>query len=137
MLFSRGDHPSIHILMECFQEFKDVYGLAVNTSKPSIFTTDIQNDVLDGILARTEFAREDMPDRYLGIPLAAKRLSITNYSPLVDQIAGCMGKWTTKSLSFAGRLELIRSVIQGPSFGILREHRWPVRKFTIRRKKAD
>ncbi|KAL0461936.1 UNVERIFIED_CONTAM: hypothetical protein Slati_0081200 [Sesamum latifolium] len=28
-----------------------------------------------------------MPGRYLGIPLAAKRLSVTDYSPLVDQIA--------------------------------------------------
>ncbi|KAL0340017.1 UNVERIFIED_CONTAM: hypothetical protein Sradi_4518500 [Sesamum radiatum] len=99
--------------MECFQEFRDVSGFAVNTFKSSIFTAGIQNDVLDGILVRREFAREDMPDQYLGIPLAAKRLSITDYSLLVDQIAGCMGKWTAKSLSFVGRLELIRSVIQG------------------------
>ncbi|KAL0285577.1 UNVERIFIED_CONTAM: hypothetical protein Scaly_2814200 [Sesamum calycinum] len=42
---------------ECLQEFRDVSGLAVNTSKSSIFTASIQNDVLDGILARTEFAR--------------------------------------------------------------------------------
>ncbi|KAL0287461.1 UNVERIFIED_CONTAM: hypothetical protein Sangu_2690300 [Sesamum angustifolium] len=54
-----------------------------------------------------------MPVRYLGIPLAAQRLSVTDYSPLVDQIAGCIRKWTAKSLSFAGRLELIRSVLQG------------------------
>ncbi|KAL0354296.1 UNVERIFIED_CONTAM: hypothetical protein Sangu_1010900 [Sesamum angustifolium] len=32
MLFSRGDLPSIHILMECLQEFRDVSGLAVNTA---------------------------------------------------------------------------------------------------------
>ncbi|KAL2247098.1 UNVERIFIED_CONTAM: hypothetical protein Sindi_2562100 [Sesamum indicum] len=72
-------------------------------------TADIQNDELDGILARTEFARGEMPVRYLGIPLAAQRLSVTNYSPLVDQIVNCISKWTGKSLSYAGRLELIRS----------------------------
>ncbi|KAL0371934.1 UNVERIFIED_CONTAM: hypothetical protein Scaly_0875000 [Sesamum calycinum] len=38
MLFSRGDLPSIHILMECLQEFRDVSGLAVNTAKSNIFT---------------------------------------------------------------------------------------------------
>ncbi|KAL0449170.1 UNVERIFIED_CONTAM: hypothetical protein Slati_1473400 [Sesamum latifolium] len=37
MLFSRGNLPSVHILMECLQEFRDVFGLAVNTSKSSIF----------------------------------------------------------------------------------------------------
>ncbi|KAL0340374.1 UNVERIFIED_CONTAM: hypothetical protein Sradi_4554200 [Sesamum radiatum] len=69
---------------ECLQEFRDVSGLAVNTSKSSIFTASIQNDVLDGILARTEFARGNMFVRYLGILVAAKWLSITDYLPLVD-----------------------------------------------------
>ncbi|KAL2238095.1 UNVERIFIED_CONTAM: putative mitochondrial protein [Sesamum indicum] len=82
MLFSRGDLRSIHVLMECLQEFRDTSGLTVNTSKSSIFTAGIQNEELDGILARMEFARGEMP-------------------------------WTGKSLSYAGRLELIRSVIQG------------------------
>ncbi|KAK4397852.1 hypothetical protein Sango_1260700 [Sesamum angolense] len=113
MLFSRGDIPSIRILMECLQEFRDISGLAVNTAKSNIFTAGIQNDTLDEALAMTEFARGHMPVRYLGIPLAAQRLSVTDYSPLVDQIAGCIRNWTAKSLSFAGRLEFIRSVIQG------------------------
>ncbi|KAL0362130.1 UNVERIFIED_CONTAM: putative mitochondrial protein [Sesamum calycinum] len=86
MMFSRGDLPSIHILMECLQEFRDVSGLTVNTSKSSIFTAGIENNMLREILARTEFAMGEMPVR-----------------------------WAAKSLSFAGRLELIRSVIQGVS----------------------
>ncbi|KAK4394003.1 hypothetical protein Sango_1871100 [Sesamum angolense] len=113
MLFSRGDLPSIHILMEYLQEFNDVSGLAVNTSKLSIFTAGIENNQLHEILARTDFDRGEMPVRYLDIPLAAQRLSVRDYSPLVDQIANCIFKWVAKSLSFAGQLELIRSVIQG------------------------
>ncbi|XP_011079190.1 uncharacterized protein LOC105162767 [Sesamum indicum] len=92
---------------------RDASGLTVNTSKSSKFTTGIQNEELDGILARTEFARGEMPVRYHGIPLVAQQLSVTNYSPLMDQIANCISKWTGKSLSYAGRLELIRSIIQG------------------------
>ncbi|KAL0378723.1 UNVERIFIED_CONTAM: hypothetical protein Sradi_3177800 [Sesamum radiatum] len=113
MLSSRGDLPSVHILMECLQEFRDISRLAVNTSKSSMFTAGIVDNALDGILARTEFTRGEMPVRYLGIPLAAQRLSVTDYSPLVDRIAHCISKWSAKSLSFAGLLELIRSVIQG------------------------
>ncbi|KAL0317948.1 UNVERIFIED_CONTAM: hypothetical protein Sangu_2209100 [Sesamum angustifolium] len=146
--------------MECLQEFRDVSGLAVNNAKSNIFTAGIQNDTLDEALAMTDFARGHMPVRYLGIPLAAQRLSVTDYSPLVDQIAGCIRKWTAKSLSFAGRLELIRSVLQGvecfwlqvfpsqwqslrrsivcagPSYGILSVHRWHGRIFAIQRRKA-
>ncbi|KAK4403202.1 hypothetical protein Sango_1060900 [Sesamum angolense] len=113
MMFSRGDLPSIHILMECLQEFRDVSGLAVNTSKSSIFMAGIENNILCDILARIEFTRGEMPVRCLGIPLAAQRLSVRDYSPLIDQIANSISRWAAKSLSFAGRLELIRSVIQG------------------------
>ncbi|KAL0380944.1 UNVERIFIED_CONTAM: hypothetical protein Sangu_0158700 [Sesamum angustifolium] len=66
MLFSRGDLPSIHILMEYLQELRDVSGLAVNTAKSNIFTAGIQNDILDGVFATTGFARGNMPVRYLG-----------------------------------------------------------------------
>ncbi|KAK4397507.1 Retrovirus-related Pol polyprotein from type-2 retrotransposable element R2DM [Sesamum angolense] len=113
MMFSRGDLPSVRILMECLQEFREISGLAVNTSKSSIFTAGIENNILCNILARTEFTRGEMPVRYLGSPLAAQRLSVRDYSPLVDQIANSISRWAAKSLSFAGRLELIRFVIQG------------------------
>ncbi|KAL0355076.1 UNVERIFIED_CONTAM: hypothetical protein Sradi_3954500 [Sesamum radiatum] len=97
--------------MECLKEFRDISGLAVNTSKSSIFTAGIVNNELDGILARTEFTRGEMPVQYLGIPLAAQRLLVTDYLLLVDRIANCSSKGQV--LSFAGRLELISSVIQG------------------------
>ncbi|KAL0402636.1 UNVERIFIED_CONTAM: hypothetical protein Slati_4293500 [Sesamum latifolium] len=113
MLFSRDDLPSIYILMECLKEFRDVSGLAVNTSKSSIFRAGIENNELHGILTRIDFARGEMPVRYLGIPLAAQRFSISDYSLLMDQIANCISKWVPKSLLFAGWLELIHSVIQG------------------------
>ncbi|KAL2223647.1 UNVERIFIED_CONTAM: hypothetical protein Sindi_2934000, partial [Sesamum indicum] len=59
----KGDLPSIYILMECLQDFKDSSGLTINTSKSCIFTADIQNEELDRILARTEFVRGEMPVR--------------------------------------------------------------------------
>ncbi|KAL0337746.1 UNVERIFIED_CONTAM: Retrovirus-related Pol polyprotein from type-2 retrotransposable element R2DM [Sesamum calycinum] len=160
MLFSRGDLPSIHILMECFQEFRDVSGLAVNTAKSNIFTAGIQNDTFDETLAMTEFARGHMPVRYLGIPLAAQRLSVTDYSPLVDQIVACIcNRRSSPYLSLVGwslyaplskewsafgskyslsQWQLLkRSIVcAGPSYGIPREHRWPGRIFVIRRRKA-
>ncbi|KAL0421052.1 UNVERIFIED_CONTAM: hypothetical protein Slati_3128100 [Sesamum latifolium] len=85
MLFSCGDLPSVHILMECLWEFRDVSDLDVNASKSSIFTASIVNYELEGILARMEFTRGEMPVQYLGIPLAAQRLSVSDYSPLVER----------------------------------------------------
>ncbi|KAL0336501.1 UNVERIFIED_CONTAM: Retrovirus-related Pol polyprotein from type-2 retrotransposable element R2DM [Sesamum radiatum] len=111
MLFSRRELPSIHILMECLEEFRDVSGLAVNTVKSNIFMAGIQDDILDEALAMTEFARSHMPVR----------------------------EWSAfGSKSSLSQWQLLKrsTVCARPSYGIPREHRWPGRKFAIRRRKA-
>ncbi|KAL2248951.1 UNVERIFIED_CONTAM: Retrovirus-related Pol polyprotein from type-2 retrotransposable element R2DM [Sesamum indicum] len=109
----QGDPMSPALFLLSMEYFSRLVKRKTSTSDFNFHPKCIHNEELDGILAQTEFARGEMPVRYLGIPLAAQRLSVTNYSPLVDQIANCISKWTSKSLSYAGRLELIRSVIQG------------------------
>lgn len=49
--------------------------------------------------------------RYLGMPLTTKSLTAYDYKPLIDKIRKMMLCWFNKSLSFAGRLQLIQSVI--------------------------
>lgn len=49
--------------------------------------------------------------RYLGIALSTKRLSISDYDPLVTKLVGRIQSWTCKCLSYAGRLVLVQSVL--------------------------
>ncbi|KAK4438304.1 hypothetical protein Salat_0164700 [Sesamum alatum] len=120
MAISKSDGSTITSAEDIGREFTDYFTSLLGTEVQTlpvdndvIFMAGIQDNELHGILARMEFARGEMPVRYLGIPLAAQRLSVSDYSLLVDKIASNISKWAAKSLSFAGRLELIRSVIQG------------------------
>ncbi|GFZ12802.1 hypothetical protein Acr_23g0011870 [Actinidia rufa] len=61
----------------------------------------------------TGFALGSFSFKYLGIPVAASRLTIAQFSPLIDKILGYVSAWAGGSLSYAGRTELIRSVLQG------------------------
>ncbi|KAL0358099.1 UNVERIFIED_CONTAM: hypothetical protein Scaly_1495600 [Sesamum calycinum] len=112
MMFSRGDLPSVHILMECLQEFRDVSGLAVNTSNPAFLRQELRTTCSATFLQGLSLLGVRCQSVSWHSP-AAQRLSVRDYSPLVDQIANSISRWAAKSLSFAGRLELIRSVIQG------------------------
>ena len=49
--------------------------------------------------------------RYLGVPLVTRRLSHKDYSPMIDKIAAKINCWSAKLLSYAGRLQLIQSVL--------------------------
>lgn len=52
-----------------------------------------------------------MPVRYLGVPLASKKMTKTDYQPLLDKITARFNFWTSRHLSFAGRFQLIQTVI--------------------------
>jgi len=52
-----------------------------------------------------------LPVRYLGVPLITKRLSAVDCDTLVAKIISRIESWLVKHLSFAGRLQLITSVL--------------------------
>jgi len=56
---------------------------------------------------------DDFSFRYLVVPLLSSRLNVCHYAPLLFKITGLIQGWGKKSLSYAGKLELIRAVIQG------------------------
>ncbi|VFQ98950.1 unnamed protein product [Cuscuta campestris] len=70
-------------------------------------------DTSHDILSLVSFPRGHLPVRYLGLPLASQRISEADYAPLFKTVDGFLSKWKTMKISYAGKLELIRAVIQG------------------------
>lgn len=58
-------------------------------------------------------SRGSLPFRYLGVPLKSKKLSLSACQPLLQQVKSRFSAWSVKSLSFSGRLLLIKTVISG------------------------
>ncbi|XP_057962127.1 uncharacterized protein LOC131153697 [Malania oleifera] len=85
MLFSKGDVVSVNYLMDCLKEFSQCSG----------------------------FKEGEFPFKYLGVPLLSSKLNAARYRPLIDQIAGLFKGWPGHTLTYAGRLEIINSIIQG------------------------
>ncbi|GJT03134.1 putative reverse transcriptase domain, reverse transcriptase zinc-binding domain protein [Tanacetum coccineum] len=57
------------------------------------------------------FTEGDLPVKYLGVSLISTRLHIRVCKILVERVTNRIGDWKNKSLSFAGRLQLCRSVL--------------------------
>lgn len=68
-------------------------------------------DIQHQILHRLGLSMGSLPFRYLGVPLSAKRLSVAQCQPLLDKILAKVHHWTAKFLSYAGRLQLIKSAM--------------------------
>lgn len=63
------------------------------------------------VLQNFPFAVGKLPVRYLGLPLMTKAMNKQDYLPLVERIRGKINTWTCRILTYAGRLQLIKSVL--------------------------
>lgn len=54
-----------------------------------------------------------LPICYLGVRLHTKKISLAQCAPLIQSIKAKLPSWTVKKLTYAGRLQLVTSVING------------------------
>ncbi|WZY72848.1 hypothetical protein YC2023_005088 [Brassica napus] len=112
MIFFDGSSNSLHGISECLDDFASWSGLQMNAAKTEIFSAGLnQNETI--AIARYGFSSGNLPIRYLGLPLMSRKLKISEYALLVTKITGCFQAWSVKLLSFAGRLQLLKTVIFG------------------------
>ncbi|KAJ0954856.1 putative RNA-directed DNA polymerase [Helianthus annuus] len=111
MLFSHADEDSVKILKTALEEFSAVSGLVPNLNKSTMYFGNVFGCMQERIKALFPFKVGLLPVRYLGIPLLSKRLYSKDCSALIDKVRKRLNDWKNKALSFAGRLQLIRSVI--------------------------
>ncbi|PWA63121.1 reverse transcriptase domain, Reverse transcriptase zinc-binding domain protein [Artemisia annua] len=110
-LFAHGDALSAGIIMDSLEEFKDVSGLAPSLPKSTAYFCNVLNHVKLAILQILPFVEGTLPVKYLGVPLVTTRLILRDCRELVEKLANRINDWRNKSLSFAGRLQLIQSVL--------------------------
>ena len=66
---------------------------------------------MQGISAIINIKEENLLVRFLGMPLASKRILFKDCQPLINKIWIKLSGWKSKILSYAGRVELIRSTL--------------------------
>ncbi|GAV82173.1 hypothetical protein CFOL_v3_25626 [Cephalotus follicularis] len=98
-------------LIEALDNFNEASGLTVSTKKSLIFFCNTKRRTRRDILRRVNFNEGTLPVTYLGLPLITKRLSRTKCAPLIERITERVNSWINKGLSFAGRLQLIKSTL--------------------------
>ncbi|GJR13403.1 putative RNA-directed DNA polymerase [Tanacetum coccineum] len=111
MIFSNGDVGSVSILKAALDEFGSVSRLVPNLDKSLVFFGNVPAQTRSVILTILPFSVGSFPIRYLGVPLISSRLYKKQCDPLIDKVRSRVLDWKNKGLSFAGRLQLIKSVI--------------------------
>jgi hypothetical protein len=113
ILLCRGDRSSVQTLLQLVKLFGQTSGLDINTSKSAIYFGGVGDSLKQAILLDTGFSEGTFPFRYLGVPLSPQRLLASQHSPLLHKLETTIQGWVGKHLTYAGRLELVKSVLYG------------------------
>ncbi|GKB36272.1 RNA-directed DNA polymerase, eukaryota, reverse transcriptase zinc-binding domain protein [Tanacetum coccineum] len=111
LVFCNGDQESVKVIKESLDEFSGVSGLVPNMQKSTVFFGGLSNAEQQVILNIIPFTMGKLSVRYLGVPLITKKISIHDCKPLISKVKAKIGNWKNKTMSYAGRLQLIASVL--------------------------
>lgn len=111
MMFSRADEGSVTTLKTALEQFSHISGLNINNRKSSLYMAGIEGDLRHRLRIMLGFETPSLPVTYLGVPLISTRLKAVDCQPLIERITTRIRLWTSATLSYAGRLQLIKSVL--------------------------
>ncbi|KAL2246363.1 UNVERIFIED_CONTAM: hypothetical protein Sindi_2904500 [Sesamum indicum] len=115
LLFCRADLDSVRVLKVGLDLFAEWSGLWLNTQKSHIIISRSAQERKDQLLLLLGFQEGHLPMRYLGLPLISSRLTISDCQPLLSKIDARIVGWEGMSLSYAGRVQIIKSVLSALS----------------------
>ncbi|GKE31842.1 hypothetical protein Tco_1451164 [Tanacetum coccineum] len=85
LVLCHGDSDYVGVVKKSVDKFSKVSGLHPNMSKSTIFFGSLNESERTRILSIMSFAMEKLPMKYLGVPLLAQRLTVTDCKILVDK----------------------------------------------------
>ncbi|XP_021991415.1 uncharacterized protein LOC110888183 [Helianthus annuus] len=110
-VFVNGDTGSVKLVRNVLEKFTSVSGLVPSLPKSTVFFCNVPSQVKAEILSLLPFREGELPVRYLGVPLISTKLSFRDCRVLVERMERKVDNWMSKLLSFAGRLQLLNSVL--------------------------
>ncbi|KAL0288758.1 UNVERIFIED_CONTAM: hypothetical protein Sradi_7089700 [Sesamum radiatum] len=102
---------SVNLFCRGLDLFATLSGLHTNPQKSQLIISKAASGIRDSLLTTLGFQEGHLPVRYLGLPLISARLSITDCQALLQKIDSRIKGWEGVQLSFAGRVQLIKSVL--------------------------
>lgn len=111
LIFFDGQSDSLRGILQILEEFRQISGLKINRQKSELLLDGGSSSSCRDLARELGIAQGSLPLRYLGVPLSPRKMTRSDFQPLLDKISARFNSWTVKHLSFAGRFQLIQAVI--------------------------
>ncbi|CAN1297431.1 LINE-1 reverse transcriptase homolog [Linum perenne] len=113
LVFTKASVDGVREVTDILERFHQLSGLRFNSEKSKIYVAGLNQEDKRAVIEASGFSRGELPFRYLGIPLTSGKLRRSDCKALLDKITNRVTDWKAKKLSYAGKLQLIDSVVTG------------------------
>ena len=113
IIFCKVKPTAVQILVEAFKVFTSCTSLKADLDKSQIVFRGDCTHTQTECLETTGFVEEKLPFKYLGMPITASRLTKVECRLLVEKITARILTWTSRQISYAGRVVLVNIVLFG------------------------
>ncbi|XP_057784939.1 uncharacterized protein LOC131002461 [Salvia miltiorrhiza] len=126
LIFYKASVRNARKIKEILHYYGGISGQICSNEKSSLFLGDGVARRMGGLIQRElQFARGSLPVTYLGAPLFVGRPKASHFMSIKDKIVNKFDNWQGRQLSMAGRLCLVKSVIQSSIIHSMMVFRWP------------
>lgn len=126
MVFCKGNIASVNALKDLFWTYATASGQHINPAKSTIYAGSISQGRLNYLVNYLGFQAGELPFNYLGVPLFRGKPKKSHLQGIADKIKIKLASWKAVLLSMAGRVLLVKSVIQAMLVHSMSVYSWPI-----------
>ena len=127
LLFTKASLEDLDAISHAFKLYGFLSGQQVNWEKSFIYFGNSVSPHLSATLLRhTNMRCGGDTMTYLGVPLFGGAPRVRHLRPIMDKLISKLDSWSGMSLSYAGRLCLIKSTIMGGLNYYMQVYKWPM-----------
>ncbi|GKV12577.1 hypothetical protein SLEP1_g23703 [Rubroshorea leprosula] len=124
IIMGRADAENIRMVKDVLRWFELMSGLRINFNKSSIYGYNVSEGWLKGSAGTLRCGVGQTPFLYLGLPIGSKSERKKVWEPVVNKFRAKLAGWKASTLSFGGRLTLLKSVKGGLGVPDMRRKNW-------------
>lgn len=124
-MFCRQTKKNIVNLIDLFCSYGEVLGQLIGPKKCQFFHGSLSTQRLRVIKYMLGFSMVSLPFIYLGVPLFLGKPRVCHFRPFVGRLKAKLHSWKGSMLSVMGRIQLVKSVINGMLLYSFNIYLWP------------
>ncbi|GKU93427.1 hypothetical protein SLEP1_g7022 [Rubroshorea leprosula] len=111
ILFSEASEANAWAMKCVMGSFEMISGLKVNYDESWLCGLNVDSERLEDMATIMNCSVSNIPFKYLGVPVGANTNRISTWAPVIECLKRRLNRWSGVSLSFGGRIVLLKAVL--------------------------